>query len=107
MSHRSKYLHVPYEFIIQLKVRNIILFQDPIACLTKASAQWEKRIHKSLNSMCSDLETSLAKMRPQSEKEELAEKWNELSTYNLGKFLDFVGCDIGTYLYLRIILETR
>lgn len=35
--------------------------------------------------MCSDLETSLAKMRPQSEKEELAEKWNELSTYNLGK----------------------
>ncbi|XP_026326690.1 TBC1 domain family member 19 [Hyposmocoma kahamanoa] len=56
---------------------------DPIACLTKASAQWEKRIHKSLNSMCSDLETSLAKIRPQSEKEELAEKWNELSTYNL------------------------
>lgn len=35
--------------------------------------------------MCSDLETSLAKIRPQSEKEELAEKWNELSTYNLGK----------------------
>ncbi|XP_049865608.1 TBC1 domain family member 19 isoform X2 [Pectinophora gossypiella] len=56
---------------------------DPLSCLLKASAQWEKRIHKSLNSMCSDLETSLAKLRPQSEQEEFADKWNELSTYNL------------------------
>ncbi|XP_050679911.1 TBC1 domain family member 19 isoform X3 [Leptidea sinapis] len=56
---------------------------DPLTSLTKASVQWEKRIHKSLNSMCSDLETSLAKFRFQSELEELAEKWNELSTYNL------------------------
>lgn len=54
--------------------------------MLKASAQWEKRIHKSLNSMCSDLETSLAKIRLQSEQEELADKWNELSTYNLGKY---------------------
>ncbi|CAG9792200.1 unnamed protein product [Diatraea saccharalis] len=56
---------------------------DPLTSLMKASAQWEKRIHKSLNSMCSDLETSLAKIRSQSEQEELTEKWNELSTYNL------------------------
>ncbi|XP_026748243.2 TBC1 domain family member 19 [Galleria mellonella] len=56
---------------------------DPLTSLLKASAQWEKRIHKSLNSMCSDLETSLAKIRVQSEQEELAEKWNELSTCNL------------------------
>ncbi|XP_053600516.1 TBC1 domain family member 19 [Plodia interpunctella] len=56
---------------------------DPLTSLTKASAQWEKRIHKSLNSMCSDLETSLAKIRFQPEQEELADKWNELSTYGL------------------------
>ncbi|XP_046978707.1 TBC1 domain family member 19 [Vanessa cardui] len=56
---------------------------DPLTSLSKASAQWEKRIHKSLNSMCSDLETSLAKIRSQSEQEELADKWNELSTYSL------------------------
>ncbi|KAL0839910.1 hypothetical protein ABMA28_016527 [Loxostege sticticalis] len=56
---------------------------DPLTSLLKASAQWEKRIHKSLNSMCSDLETSLAKIRSQTEQEELTEKWNELSTYNL------------------------
>lgn len=65
----------------------LCIFQklDPLTSLSKASAQWEKRIHKSLNSMCSDLETSLAKIRPQSEQEELADKWNELSTYGLGK----------------------
>ncbi|KAG6463712.1 hypothetical protein O3G_MSEX014036 [Manduca sexta] len=56
---------------------------DPLTSLSKASAQWEKRIHKSLNSMCSDLETSLAKLRPQSEQDDLSEKWHELSTYNL------------------------
>ncbi|CAH0669322.1 unnamed protein product [Spodoptera exigua] len=56
---------------------------DPLTSLLKASAQWEKRIHKSLNSMCTDLETSLAKIRPQSEQEELSDKWNELSTYTL------------------------
>lgn len=66
---------------------------DPLTSLLKASAQWEKRIHKSLNSMCSDLETSLAKIRLQSEQEELADKWNELSTYNLGKYLP-------TYVFL-------
>lgn len=59
---------------------------DPLTSLSKASAQWEKRIHKSLNSMCSDLETSLAKIRPQTENEELSEKWNELSTYSLGNY---------------------
>lgn len=36
--------------------------------------------------MCTDLETSLAKIRPQSEQEELSEKWNELSTYTLGNY---------------------
>ncbi|KAJ2950414.1 hypothetical protein O0L34_g8656 [Tuta absoluta] len=56
---------------------------DPLTCLIKAGTQWEKRIHKSLNSMCSDLETSLAKLRPQSEYEDIADKWNELSTYTL------------------------
>lgn len=56
---------------------------DPMTSLLKAAAQWEKRIHKSLNSMCSDLETSLAKVRSQAEQEELAEKWNELSTFSL------------------------
>ena len=69
-----------------LIVINIFILQklDPLTSLLKASAQWEKRIHKSLNSMCTDLETSLAKIRPQSEQEELLEKWNELSTYTLG-----------------------
>lgn len=37
--------------------------------------------------MCSDLEKSLAKVRLQIEQEELSDKWNELSTYNLGSYL--------------------
>lgn len=36
--------------------------------------------------MCTDLETSLAKIRSQSEQDILTEKWSELSTYNLGKY---------------------
>lgn len=81
----------PHDFALNLVVYfnlNTSIFQklDPLTSLLKASAQWEKRIHKSLNSMCTDLETSLAKIRPQSEQEELSEKWNELSTYNLGNF---------------------
>ncbi|KAF7287220.1 hypothetical protein GWI33_002040 [Rhynchophorus ferrugineus] len=47
----------------------------------KAQIHWDKRIHKSLNSMCSELGISLAKTRGNNEKEELTNKWNELSNY--------------------------
>ena len=47
--------------------------------------QWEKRIHKSLNSMCNELNVPLARMRTTSDREELEERWSELSTYDVGK----------------------
>ncbi|KAL1509057.1 hypothetical protein ABEB36_003858 [Hypothenemus hampei] len=47
----------------------------------KAQIHWDKRIHKSLNSMSSELGISLAKLRANSEKEELLSKWNELSNF--------------------------
>ncbi|XP_030759933.1 TBC1 domain family member 19 [Sitophilus oryzae] len=47
----------------------------------KSQIHWDKRIHKSLNSMCSELGISLAKLRGNSEKEELLNKWNELSNF--------------------------
>lgn len=47
----------------------------------KAQIHWDKRIHKSLNSMSSELGISLAKQRGNSEKEELSSKWNELSNF--------------------------
>ncbi|XP_019697461.1 TBC1 domain family member 19 isoform X2 [Harpegnathos saltator] len=51
--------------------------------LKKTQIQWERRIQKSLNSTCSELNIPLARIRPTSDREELAEKWNELSTYDI------------------------
>lgn len=52
--------------------------------LKKAQIQWERRIQKSLNSMCNELNVPLARIRSTTEKEELSEKWNELSTCDVG-----------------------
>ncbi|CAH1159529.1 unnamed protein product [Phaedon cochleariae] len=46
----------------------------------KCQIHWDKRIHKSLNSMCNELGISLAKGRSTNEREEIANKWTELST---------------------------
>ncbi|XP_035728237.1 TBC1 domain family member 19-like [Vespa mandarinia] len=51
--------------------------------LKKVQIQWERRIQKSLNSMCSELNVPLARIRPNADREELGEKWNELSTYDI------------------------
>lgn len=53
-------------------------------CYRKAQIHWDKRIHKSLNSMSSELGISLAKLRGNGEKEELTSKWNELSNFEVG-----------------------
>jgi hypothetical protein len=47
--------------------------------------QWEKRIHKSLNSMCNETGVPLARFRLASDRDELEEKWTELSTYDIGE----------------------
>ncbi|RZB39489.1 TBC1 domain family member 19 [Asbolus verrucosus] len=53
------------------------------AFFRKAQIHWDKRIHKSLNSMCTELGINLAKLRTLSEKEEISNKWNELSNYEV------------------------
>lgn len=53
--------------------------------LRKAQIQWDKRIHKSLQSMCNELGIHLAKLRTTADREELSDKWSELSTYDVGK----------------------
>ncbi|XP_063223950.1 TBC1 domain family member 19 isoform X2 [Bacillus rossius redtenbacheri] len=57
--------------------------KEPLAYLRKAQLQWEKRIHKSLNSMCAELGVPLARLRLASDRDELSDKWNELSTYDI------------------------
>ncbi|XP_067206864.1 TBC1 domain family member 19 isoform X2 [Linepithema humile] len=54
-----------------------------LSYLKKTQIQWERRIQKSLNSTCNELNIPLARIRPTSDREELAEKWNELSTYDI------------------------
>ncbi|XP_015593518.1 TBC1 domain family member 19 isoform X2 [Cephus cinctus] len=54
-----------------------------LAYLRKAQIQWERRIQKSLNSMCNELNVPLARIRPSADRDELADKWNELSTYDI------------------------
>lgn len=51
----------------------------------KAQVQWEKRINKSLNSMCSELGINLARIRGTAERDEILEKWGQLSNYDVGK----------------------
>ncbi|XP_075400576.1 TBC1 domain family member 19 isoform X3 [Tenrec ecaudatus] len=48
--------------------------------MRKAQGSWEKRILKSLNSMCTELSIPLARKRPVGEQKELLNKWNEMGT---------------------------
>ncbi|XP_026859614.1 TBC1 domain family member 19 isoform X1 [Electrophorus electricus] len=52
--------------------------KEPLAYMRKAQASWEKRILKSLNSMCTELGVPLARKRPVLEQKELTSKWNEM-----------------------------
>ncbi|XP_038832034.1 TBC1 domain family member 19 [Salvelinus namaycush] len=54
--------------------------KEPLAYMRKAQVNWEKRILKSLNSMCTELGVPLARKRPAVEQKELANKWNEMGT---------------------------
>ncbi|KAH3840801.1 TBC1 domain family member 19-like [Dreissena polymorpha] len=52
--------------------------KEPLLYLRKAQQAWEKRILKSLNSMCTELNIPLARKRPEKEQKELAGRWTEL-----------------------------
>ncbi|XP_064637266.1 TBC1 domain family member 19-like [Lineus longissimus] len=52
--------------------------KEPLAFLRKAQLNWEKRILKSLNSMCTELNTPLAKKRSEKDQKELAARWTEI-----------------------------
>ncbi|XP_036900637.1 TBC1 domain family member 19 isoform X3 [Sturnira hondurensis] len=54
--------------------------KEPLAYMRRAQGSWEKRILKSLNSMCTELSIPLARKRPVGEQKELLSKWNEMGT---------------------------
>lgn len=55
------------------------------AYFLKAQTAWDKKINKSLGSMGAELGMHLARLRSNSDKEEMQEKWGELSKYVTGK----------------------
>nr|XP_055028526.1 TBC1 domain family member 19-like [Misgurnus anguillicaudatus] len=68
--------------------------------MRKAQAAWEKRITKSLNSMCTELGIPLARERSVSMQKELTNKWNDLGTEEPGDgatrslLSDFTPCHV-------------
>ena len=56
--------------------------ESDFSFLKKVQVGWEKRIQKSLNSLCHDLNLPLARIRANAERESMTEKWNELSTFD-------------------------
>lgn len=59
---------------------------DPLAYLKRAGVQWDRRVRKSLNAMCSELKmASQGQPRISTDRDELLSKWDELSNYTIGK----------------------
>lgn len=62
--------------------------KEPLSYIRRAQVNWEKRILKSMNSMCTELSVPLARKRPDKEQREVMSKWTELGTNepDLSKF---------------------
>lgn len=52
--------------------------KEPITYVRKAQLAWEKKILKSLNSMCTELTIPLARRRPEREQKDMMVRWTEL-----------------------------
>ena len=47
--------------------------------------QWERRVRKSLNAMCNELQVTLqGQSRNAADKEEMLNKWDELGNHQIG-----------------------
>lgn len=62
------------------------LQNDPLAYLKRAGVQWDRRVRKSLNAMCSELKMACqGQPRISTDRDELLSKWDELSNYTIGE----------------------
>lgn len=52
--------------------------KEPLLYIRKAQQTWEKKILKSLNSMCTELNIPLARKRAEKEQKDMASRWTEL-----------------------------
>lgn len=52
--------------------------------LRRAGVQWERRVRKSLNAMCNELQVTLqGQMRSNADREELQSKWEEMGSFQI------------------------
>lgn len=49
---------------------------------TKVQITWERRIQKSLESMCEEIGVNLSRYRSSADRDEMLQKWNELCMFN-------------------------
>ncbi|KAL8612925.1 hypothetical protein ACOMHN_035002 [Nucella lapillus] len=54
--------------------------KEPLLYVRKAQQAWEKKILKSLNSMCTELNIPLARRRPEREQKDMNSRWTELGS---------------------------
>uniref|UniRef100_A0A4W3IWV1 TBC1 domain family, member 19 n=1 Tax=Callorhinchus milii TaxID=7868 RepID=A0A4W3IWV1_CALMI len=59
--------------------------KEALAYMRRAQVYWEKRVLKSLNSMCTELNIPLAQKRSLDDQKELLNKWNEMGTDEPGR----------------------
>ncbi|KAF6024478.1 TBC1D19 [Bugula neritina] len=57
--------------------------REPLSFIRKAQQNWERRIAKSLNTMCTELNLPLAKKRADKDALELTNHWTEIGTMEL------------------------
>lgn len=67
---------------IKTENKNSVQSNDYLNYLRRAGLQWERRVRKSLNAMCTELKAlEKGQIRCQADREELLNKWDELSNY--------------------------
>ena len=75
--------------------------REPLMYVAKVQSQWERRVLKSLNSMCMELGQSLAKPRCQNEQQELLSKQKNHSLLMSRPFLfQLIGMTCPTLIWI-------
>ncbi|XP_062551936.1 TBC1 domain family member 19 isoform X1 [Armigeres subalbatus] len=69
---------------LKTETKQTVPSSDPLYYLRRAGVQWERRVRKSLNSMCSESKAQLqGQTRSATDREEFLTKWDELSNYQI------------------------
>lgn len=66
---------------VNSELRHTIAVNDPLGYLSRAGGQWERRVRKSLNTMCVELKVTMqGQSRSHTDREEMLAKWDRLGS---------------------------